>query len=239
MAYELAIRPLQIINPIINNVSFPIFARIQHENERLKQGYLQVVEMIALLNMPVYFGMFAVAAPLVTLFLGDGWDNTAGLLQILVFIGLFASLGNPIGSLLLAKGRADIGFWMNIFILFIRVVAISIGLHWGTTGVAWCLLCSRIVFAMPVSYWIYWRVIHLRPLEYIKSFATIFFIAANMALIVFGLNQFVDIHLVPVQLGVSILLGTLLYAGGIWLFKRDLLQEVLSMAFRRSSLSNI
>ncbi len=81
--------------------------------------------------MPIYLGMFAAAQPLITLLLGERWQPAIAIFQILVWLGILYSLGNPIGSLLLAKGRADIGFWCNLWGVAVYAIAIWVGAHWG------------------------------------------------------------------------------------------------------------
>src|SRR5439155_8549613 len=113
VAYQIMIRPLSIVNTVITRVAFPTFSTIQDEDARLKRGYLKMIQMIAFITIPLYLGMLVVAAPLVTFLLGPGWLQAVEVLQILSIVGAFYSLGNPIGSLLLAKGKPNIGFWFN------------------------------------------------------------------------------------------------------------------------------
>ena len=60
--------------------------------------------------------------------------------------GLLRSVGNPIGSLLMAKARVDISFKFNVFKTFLFIPAIIVGGHMaGAIGVTLGFLLVQIV----------------------------------------------------------------------------------------------
>ena len=42
------------VNPVLTKVITPIFAAIQQEKKKVRQLYLDIVESLAFINMPVY-----------------------------------------------------------------------------------------------------------------------------------------------------------------------------------------
>jgi O-antigen/teichoic acid export membrane protein len=40
VAYQLVMRPMQVVNPVFTRVAFPLFAKVQTDNERLRAGFL-------------------------------------------------------------------------------------------------------------------------------------------------------------------------------------------------------
>ncbi len=61
--------------------------------------------------------------------------------------GLLRSVGNPIGSLLMAKARVDISFKFNVFKTFLFIPAVIIGGQLGgaigvTLASCWCKLST-------------------------------------------------------------------------------------------------
>jgi lipopolysaccharide exporter len=231
VAYQLVIRPLFILNPTITQVAFPVLSKVQTDDTRLKRGYLRMIQAVAFVSMPVYLGMFAVAYPLLDILLGSGWGPAVDVFQVLVLLGVFYSLGNPLGSLLLAKGRADVGFWMNLFALPVYAAAIFIGSQWAVYGVAWALVMASAGILFPLEFWIRWRLVRMLPLEFVKSFAPYLAFSVLMAVVVMVVDRLVkiDYEIVTVQLGVLVAVGVTIYLGSIWLFKRSLLKEILSM----------
>ena len=61
------------INPILTRVAFPVFAKVQLDNERLKRGYLTLVWLLATTNGPILVGGAAVAGSLIPLVFGEQW----------------------------------------------------------------------------------------------------------------------------------------------------------------------
>lgn len=190
LAYNLAITPFLRINPILTRVAFPIFARLQGDATRLKDSYLKLINSLAFINFPVLVGMGALANLLVQVLFGDEWIYSVLLLQILVIVALIRSILNPIGNLMLAKGRADMGFYWNLIMLFIHPPFLYLCIqHWGLHGAAWALV---FLFSM---HFIFGYQFLLKPLvgdslkEYLMSFSRALVTSLLMGVVVFSVNQ--------------------------------------------------
>lgn len=87
-----------------------------------------------------------VASNFVPLVFGEKWNSIIPILQLLCVVGLLRSVGNPIGSLLMAKARVDISFKFNVFKTFLFIPAIIVGGHMaGAIGVTLGFLLVQIV----------------------------------------------------------------------------------------------
>jgi O-antigen/teichoic acid export membrane protein len=148
-AKQIAYKPLQLINPVVTKVALPMFARVQDEPQRLKRGYLAVVGALALVQVPVY-GLLAVLSPeVVALALGPGWEAAAPVLAVLAGVMLLRSTINPVGSLLLARGRAGHSLAWNAGVLAVMAVALAAGARWGAMGVALGHLVAIALLQLP------------------------------------------------------------------------------------------
>ncbi len=144
-AWNLAIMPVTRISPILTRIAFPVFAKVQLENERLKRGYLLMVGLLTTTNAPILVGGAAVASTLVPLALGPKWISVVPVLQVLAFVGLSRSIGNPIGSLLLSKGRPDLAFRFTACVVIVQIPAVYLGARiGGIAGVAWTVLVLQL-----------------------------------------------------------------------------------------------
>jgi lipopolysaccharide exporter len=233
VAYQLMVRPFMVLNPILTRVAFPVFASIQNDNQRLSQGYIKLSQTIAFANFPIYFCMFALAQPLILLLLGARWQSAITVFQILVWLGVLYSLGNPIGSLLLAKGRADLGFWMNLAGFIIYASAIFIGSQWGITGVAWALLLSNAFILIPIDFWARWFLVKMHPKKYVDGIAPFALLSAALMLGIITLYPALsgDAWL---KLTCSIVCSVILYLMSVWIFQRQFVLELLSVARTKS-----
>jgi lipopolysaccharide exporter len=229
VAYQLMIRPFMVLNPILTRVAFPVFASIQNDDRRLSRGYIKLSQIIAFANFPVYFCMFALAQPLILLLLGPQWQPAIPVFQVLVWLGALYSLGNPLGSLLLAKGRADLGFWINLSGLVVYAIAILVGSQWGIIGVTWALLLSNTLVLIPIDFWLRWFLVKMRPDDYIIRIAP--FVLLSTVLMLGMIKAY------PVLPGVlwlklifCIIFGGVFYLGSIGLFQRQFVLELISIA---------
>lgn len=149
LAWSLAVQPIGRINPILTRVAFPLFARIQNEPERLQKGFLLVLRMLSTVNAPLLLGLSAVAPVLIPVVFGTQWLPAVPLVQVLAFVTLMRSIGNPVGSLLLAKGRADLGFKWNCLLLVTQLPGVYLGAYlWDALGVAISLVILQLIFSV-------------------------------------------------------------------------------------------
>jgi O-antigen/teichoic acid export membrane protein len=230
VAYQLVMRPREIISPVFTKVSFPLFSKIQHDDARLRNGYLKLIQVIAFITMPVYFGMYGVSDSFVPVLLGKGWAETIPIFNMMVILGVFYVIANPVGSLLLAKGRADIGFWYNVFALGLTIPAIIAGSHWGIMGVLWGLVIRSAFILFPCGCVLNWILIKLKPInEYMSSLFGPVLIAFAMAVCVKCLGSFLHIDSELIKLCILSFSGAVFYIACVWLFNKNFLYNVISM----------
>lgn len=235
IAKNLVMRPPQIINPIITKVSFPVMAKIQHDIVKLKTIYLKTLNLMSSVNFPVFLFMAAFADPIVRLLFGDQWSEAIIVLQILSIYSLIRSTVNPVGSLQLAKGRADLGFYWNLILLLFVPLSIYAGSFWGVKGVCYAFLLLQIILSVPV-----WRFM-IRPLcnatmlEYYQAFGkpgliALLAVVGGYVVNFIGLKQPLSIFTVGFVV-VTILLGMFYY-----FFDKSFILEIKGMLFKGNAI---
>ncbi|XDZ65398.1 MOP flippase family protein [Alphaproteobacteria bacterium LSUCC0684] len=146
---QLVLQVQFVVNPIITRVAFPLIAEVQHDIPRVRSIYLQILNMTASTNAPIYVGAFFFAPEIVHLVLGEGWEQSAVLLQTLALWGGLRSTGNPVGSLLLGMGRADLSLKWNLMMLLIVPPVVLFGSTFGPQGLAWSLFGLSVALFIP------------------------------------------------------------------------------------------
>lgn len=124
------------INPVVTRVGLPVMATTQGDQVFLKSVYLKTMRMTASINFPIYIALAAFSEEIVLVVFGEKWADSAPLLVFLAIWGMFRSCGNPVGSLLIAVGRADLSFKWNVALLFVVPPALFIASGWGVMGLA-------------------------------------------------------------------------------------------------------
>ena len=121
----------QTISEIVGKVSFPVFASIQNEPERLKSNYRQVLTST---NFIIWISMFvlaAIAEPLITVLIGRQWIESVVYLQLLSFVGVFYPTHVLTRSILMVYGKSGLFLRLQIFTKALAVPAILAGVIWG------------------------------------------------------------------------------------------------------------
>jgi lipopolysaccharide exporter len=227
-AFGLVLRPQLRINPIVTKVAFPVFARLQSDESRLRAGYLKVTRILTSANAPILLGMSVVAPLAVPLVFGPQWHDAIPLVQVLCIFALIRSTGNPIGSLLLAKGRADLGFHWNLILLIVIAPVVFIAARiGGLQGIAWALTGCQGILAIFSYYYLVVPLIGKCGREYIQAIVRPGFLAVLTAIGVLIMAPVLAPLKPALGLGIEIALGALAYCILAWAFERDTLKELM------------
>lgn len=231
LAYQLVILPLRKINPILNMVAFPVFARRHGDNAVLASGFLELSKLVAFISFPMLAGLAVVAPELVPIAFGGGWEQTVAVLVPLSIVGALKSLDNPSGSIYLAKNRPDVGFKLNVITALLLGVALTAAASGGLLAVAWAY-AGVLVLLFPVVRKIMGRLIGLHWRDYLAALAAPVGLAVAAAGAAFG----VRLALEPGVASDALLLVLAATAGAVvfsvlaWRFQRSFVRELLRLA---------
>lgn len=223
LAWQLIIFPLSKINPIVNKVAFPVYSKVQNDSTALNRYYSFNVKALSIVTMPLLAFLAFFSQEVVRVVFGEGWSATAELLPALALVGIIKALGNPGGAIILALGRADVGFWWNVGWATCIVTGLTIGLMLApsahtavyvllglsvTVGMIWHVLIAKIA---KVNYWPI-------AIHFVKLFAVVMVIGWLGS--VFASLMGLDHAFIRILLG-----GTfcaLLYAAYLFMFEKQM-----------------
>lgn len=231
IAYQIVLKPVVVINPTITRVAFPLFARRQNDDAALRRGYLQVVRSVAYVTLPLLCGLAVVAPDFVAAVLGDKWSESVPVLRILCLLGVIGCLANPVGTILLAKNRPDLGFKGNVVRLVVTSLALLVAVPHGLIVTAWV---EVVVLAGLYLFWLVMlrRLIGMTWAEYWGALRTPVLLTAALVCTLL-LGRVVLAGVAPaLALALLTALGGLAFAGGALLFDGRWVQETLRL-FRR------
>lgn len=222
MAYNLVLQPILKINPIITRVAYPVFSKIQHDHAQLMRGYLAVSRILSIINFPLLIGLCIAAPYFVVVVLGEKWSLITPLIQILCFVALLRSAGNPIGSLLLAKGRADLGFKWNIFVLAIQTIGITGAAYLGDLyTIAYVLLFLHIIYFCLSYKLLVFPLLGPCLNIYARCFLLPFAAAVFMAAAIFCMTRLMPLLEPFWMLLLQVIAGGLIYILMVFIFMKD------------------
>lgn len=221
IAFNLVVVPVTKLSPVLTRVAFPVFATRQHDDAALRRGYCEVVELVAFITFPLLVGLAASAPVAIVAVFGASWTGSVILVQLLTPMGMLKSIGSPTGSLFLAKGRADVGFWCNVAYAAATVVVLWLVVRFGTEAVAASHSAIAIAF-IPVELYALWLVSRLRPADYLRRLVTPLAASSIMGAIVYASCVVLRDRLSPATcLGVLVAEGAIVYVVLWRLLRRD------------------
>lgn len=225
-AYQLMQKPLQVVQPLASRIATPLFGHLRGDAPRLANAYLLVVELAATALFPVFALLAVVAEPTVSIVLGPGWDAVVPVLRWLALLGCLFAIGFPIGNLLVACGRADLSFWLNVWRLLPFGAAVALGSRFGLAGVAIALVLADALFLFPTGFWIRSKLLGMPPGRFVRAIGGPAAIALASACVAFA----VDATLPPRGDWPRLLAGTAAFAtcycGCFLLFRRQFILRV-------------
>jgi O-antigen/teichoic acid export membrane protein len=235
IAWNLIVMPVSRLNPVLTRVAFPLFAKVQSDKERLKRGYMMLTWLLTALNAPILVGYAATAPLLVPFLYGDKWSASILMVQLLAAVGIIRSILNPLGSLYLARGRADLGFFWIVQATILLVLCVIAGAYLdGVSGVVVGVLVAHI------GHLIAHYPLLIRPLlgpcleQYIKDILPSLVTAMAMGVVVWSLR--LVLHASPnIVLAIQIGVGALIYMALNFAFQRRQIasaQNILFAGFR-------
>jgi lipopolysaccharide exporter len=237
LAYNLIIKSAAVINPVITKVAFPVFSIMQHETDRLKKYYLKVLNLLSFANFPLMAGLAVVAPVAVPVIFGNQWHNSIILIQILAIVGLLKSTGNPIGLLLLAKGRADLGFKWHLVRTITQVPALYIGVRLGgTIGLAIAFVFVTALHSILIYLILIRKMLGPCLAEYVQSMWPPLLMSGIMAggvIVVSTLFQGVS---PSASLIVQIFCGVLFFMCLLFYNQKEILNEIKHVLFKREGI---
>ena len=169
LAKQLVFRPAQVINPILTKVAAPALAKFQHNLVKLKENYLKLINIVSSINIITYFLLIIFAPIVVDIFYGSGYDSIVLYVRILCVYMVFRSIGNPIGSLVIATGRTDIEFLWNMFLLILIPFAVYFGSLFGIVGVTISLTFTMMILFVPSWYFLVRKMTGATLKEYMRA----------------------------------------------------------------------
>jgi len=146
LAYQLAIFPVNKINPIILQVAYPVLAKMKENLAELRNSYIKILDLLTFFNLPLLTGLFITAESVVPLIYGPGWEPTFPLIKIFVLVSIFSCLSHPLFTLVYTKGKPQLLFYLNLVTLVCKVPLVYIlGDKYGVTGIAVAFLLATFI----------------------------------------------------------------------------------------------
>lgn len=177
---QMASRLYMFINPIVTSVLTPLLAKIQEDRQLITRNYVKAVNYLGFVNYPAYSIMAFGATSVLFVLYGPSYEDFGYVLFFMAFFYAFQSLGNPQGSLLIATGRTDLGFYWTIFRIIFTVVYLYIASRFSFFVFCILVFCQPLFTAYPAWYICQRHVINITFRESVMLFLRPFMMCMPM-----------------------------------------------------------
>lgn len=204
--------PISNITSALEKVTFPIFAKIQDDDKRLKEAYKKLMLQVIFLVAPIMVLLMLVAKPTFVFLLTDKWLPAVPYFQLLCVSGILYPFHSYNLNILKVKGRTDLFLKLEIIKKIIITVGIGISIFWGIYGLLFFQVANSFI-ALSINMRYSGKFIDYSGRQQLKDLVPTILIAAIIGL---ALGAIIHFQLLPVDRlsnFVQILIISTLYIG--------------------------
>lgn len=154
--YVVGYRVLIVINAVLvavlSRVAFSLFSRLQGADDHLEPALYTAIRLNAVVVVPVYGGLAALAPSIVPLVFGRQWLPSVPIMQILAAQGVVLAASTLLQSYVLAQGKAASQLEWRLAVTLITVGAFILTVGWGIDSVALGVSGIGLVL-LPIRVW--------------------------------------------------------------------------------------
>lgn len=215
MAFRFANLTATEVTNVIARVTFPAYAQLQDNAERLRRAFLQTLEGILAVTVPVTVGLLLLAPDFVQLVLGGGaWTPMTAALQLLAVAGLMRAVAATGGALFQAVGQPRLNFRMNVVrVAVIAAVIYPLTMRFSMEGTAVAVVLG-LTATLPVWWRLSRRIVEARPAEMLRPAAPVLGCAAAMTAFLLGVLMLWE-GVSWLRFGTALAGGVVVYGAGL------------------------
>ena len=136
------------VSGTLSQVAQPVLTRITDDKERLRRVYSKLMRFTGFMSFPAMLGLSLVAPQFILVAIGDKWEQSIPLLQILCVSGAFIPFYTVYQHLFLSLGKSGIYMWLNLAQILLVITTVLICYPWGITAMVVAFACVNILWLL-------------------------------------------------------------------------------------------
>lgn len=137
-----------LVTGTVSQMVQPVLVQVNDDLERGRRVFGKMLRFTAFLSFPLMFGLALVAPQLIIAAIGQQWQDSVPLLQILCLSGAFIPLYAVYQNLFLSLGKSDIYMWLNVAQIVLVVTAVLACHSLGITAMVIAFACINIFWLL-------------------------------------------------------------------------------------------
>lgn len=210
-SYTLSTFPSINIALALDKVTYPMFAEIHDDDEKLRVVYKKLMTQIIFWIAPMMIFASILAKPLIVLLLTAKWLPAVPYFQVLCLVGLLLPLQEYNLNILKVKGRSDLYFKISVYRMLTLILLIAVSIQYGVMALVIGQAVYSIVSYIYSSYYS-GKFINYSSWQQFIDILPILFLALISGLIVYLSYHYVLEALIPLaQFVLGVLVGYIFY----------------------------
>ncbi|MEZ4972113.1 MAG: lipopolysaccharide biosynthesis protein [Cyclobacteriaceae bacterium] len=137
MAQTLKQIPVANLSSVLNQVTYPLFAEVQNDSDRLRVIYKRLMCQVMFWITPTLIVAGVLAEPFFRVVLTDKWLPSVPYFQILCIVGIMYPLQSYNLNILKVKGRSDLFLRLEVIKKIFVTMVIMFSVGFGIYGLLW------------------------------------------------------------------------------------------------------
>jgi teichuronic acid exporter len=129
--------PLRNLSSALNKVTYPLFAKIQDDNLKLKGVYSEIMKIVVFIIAPTMVLLGVLAEPVFRFLFTSKWLPAVPYFQILCIVGILYPINAYNLNVLKVKGRSDLFLKLEVIKKLIIIGIIAATLPFGIYALLW------------------------------------------------------------------------------------------------------
>lgn len=168
--------PVINISNALNKVTYPMFASIHDDDQKLRSVYKQLIQFIFFVIAPLMILAIIVAEPLFRFLLTEKWLPAVPYFQILCIAGIVTPLNAYNLNVLLVKGRSDRYLKLEVIKNVLTFASVLLAIPFGISGLLWSIVGIAYVTFFVNAYFC-GRILNFSILHQVADIFPVFVIA--------------------------------------------------------------
>ena len=160
--------PANTASSIVQQVIFPVFTKIQQDDEQIRFRFSQSLRLLSFSIFPAMFFLAVVSKSLVLIFLTEKWSDAIPYLQVFFITNMLLCIHVANLNILKIKGRSDLYLKAEFFKKIIGLTAIVIALPFGIKGLMLSWVLTYII-SYIINAWYCNRLINYSLIKQVKD----------------------------------------------------------------------
>lgn len=144
--------PVNQISAVLNKVTFPLFANVKDDDERLAMAFKKSVELVLSFSAALMFFLILIAESFFLIVFGEKWLPSVPYFKILCIASIFLPVGTYSLNILKVKGKSGMFLKAELIKKTIGIVTLILCLPYGITAIVWGLSITNVFFAYLNAY---------------------------------------------------------------------------------------